>query len=135
MTVPIITHTKLEERRGLLKAENLEKFFAFKARRYAMFRMQTFLDGGASPEAEHFEIAKELEADSESLGGAKSFAIEWDLDPLTGKVIRRDKSVWKVHEEFMARAAVQLVEDKDGNVSSSIAPKKKHKRRAKKDGR
>ena len=54
------------------------------------------------------EIAEHFEKDIEAFGGVKAFAIEWDIHPKTGKVIRRDKSVWQAHEEFMQKAAVNL---------------------------
>lgn len=108
MSVQLIKHEKLEKLRDELKAKDFEKFLEYKAVRYALFRVQTFLNGGCAPKAEHMEIAERYEKDIITLGGIKSFAIDWDINPKSGKVIRRDKSVWQAHEEFMRRAAVQL---------------------------
>ena len=105
---PILKHDKLVELRDKLKASDLQKFLLFKERRYGLFRVQNFLNGGAPPEPEHMEVATMLTDAVKDLGGIKGFAIEWDLHPKTGKVVRRDKSVWKAHDEFMLKAAVQL---------------------------
>lgn len=119
-----VTHKSLEARREKLKEKSLDEFFEFKKKRYALFRMQTFLDGGASPDPEHLEFAKELEKETEELGGVKQFAIIWDLDPLTSKVIIRDKSIWQVHEEYMDKAVTLLAEDEEGNIVAPKAVKK-----------
>lgn len=108
MSIPMVKHDTLEKLRNELKTKDFSKFMTYKEKRYAMFRVQNFLNGGAAPEPEHFEVCSALEDASEELGGAKSFAIEWDIHPKTGKVIRRDKSVWQAHEEYMERAAVPL---------------------------
>jgi len=101
----LMTHETIEARRAKLRNESTEKHLALKARRYAFFRMQNFLEGGTVPEAEHAATVKEVEAEIAPLGGVLEFAKKWDFDPLTGKIISRDRSVWKAHDEFMERAA------------------------------
>lgn len=108
MSIQILKHTTLEKQRDELKAKDFEKFLRYKAVRYALFRVQNNINGGALPEAEHIEIAKKYEDKVSELGGVVSFAIEWDISPKSGKVVRRDKSVWQAHEDFMKKAAVNL---------------------------
>ena len=120
MSVQLVKHKTLEKLRDELKAKDFKKFLKYKAKRYGLFRVQNFLNGGAAPDPEHMEIAKNYESDIESLGGVKAFAIEWDIHPKTSKVIRRDKSVWQAHEEFMLKAAVNL-----SSIDSGEALKKR----------
>ena len=108
MSVQLIKHDTLERLRDEVKAKDFKKFLVYKAKRYAFFRVQNFLNGGCPPMAEHMEIVEAYEKDIACFGGVKGFAILWDLHPKTSKVIRRDKSVWQAHEEFMQRAAVPL---------------------------
>jgi hypothetical protein len=116
-----MTHETLERRREELKLRDVDAFVEFKARRYAMFRIQTFLEGGSAPEAEHMAMGKEVEQQVVSLGGLAGFAKEWDLDALTGKVVARDRSVWDVHEAFMQRVAVPLtLGGRNGGSQSNI---------------
>lgn len=113
----VMTHVKIDERRDKLKEKGLDAFLEFKAKRYALFRVQNFLNGGVMAEKEHLAVAKDLEKEIEPLGGVKQFAITWDLDPLTDKVIKRDMSVWDAHDEFMKRAAVTIGEAPDNTKS------------------
>lgn len=108
MSHQIVTHEKIEERRETLRNTDVDAHLALKARRYALFRVQNFLGGGCIPDPEHIEIAQELEAQTAELGGVLEFAKKWDLDPLTGRVIARDRSVWKAHEQFMQRIAPEI---------------------------
>ena len=107
-SIPIMTHEKIEERREQLKTDDRDKFFELKTVRYALFRMQTFLDGGCMPEAEHVAIAKKLEDDVKGLGGMEAFAKRWDIDPLTSRVVQRDRSVWVAHEQKMDQVANKI---------------------------
>lgn len=100
---PVFKHATLEERRVKLKAESVSKFLKLKARRYAMFRVQNFFEGGARPDPEHVRLADEVAAAVESLGGVREFAKAWDFDPLTGDIVRRDCSVWDAHEKGLNR--------------------------------
>ena len=102
---PIFKHATLEERRIKLKAESVPKFLKLKARRYAMFRVQNFLEGGAPPDPEHVRLASEVADAVESLGGVQEFAKLWDFDPLTGDVVCRDCSVWDAHEKAVQRGS------------------------------
>ena len=122
MGIQLVKHKTLEKLRDELKVKDFEKFLKYKAKRYGLFRVQNFLNGGTVPDPEHMEIAKSYECDVKSLGGVKAFAIEWDIHPKTGKVIRRDKSVWQAHEEFMLRAAVNL----SAIDSGECLPKRAH---------
>lgn len=108
MSLQLMTHETIEARREKLRHESIDKHLALKARRYAFFRMQNFLEGGTVPEAEHAALIKEVEDEIAPLGGVLEFAKSWDFDPLTGKIVRRDRSVWKAHDEFMERAAPEL---------------------------
>lgn len=56
--IPMYTHEKLEELKLQLRTEDRDKFFKLKDIRYALFRMQTFLEGGCMPDKDHAEIAK-----------------------------------------------------------------------------
>lgn len=117
----LMTHETLESRREELKVRDVEAFTAFRARRYAMFRIQTFLEGGSAPEAEHMALGKEVEDDVASLGGLVEFAKRWDLDALTGRVVARDRSVWEVQEALMQRVAVPLtIGDRNGGSQSNL---------------
>jgi len=124
----LMKHETLEQRRDELKARNVDDFLAYKAKRYALFRVQTFLNGGSLAEPEHLQVAKDLESEIGSLGGAKQFAIVWDIDPITGSIVERDKSVWQAHDEVMARAAIQLVTN-DGRLTAPPVTKKRKKKK------
>ena len=100
---PVFKHATLEERRVKLKGENVPKFLKFKARRYAMFRVQNYIEGGARPDPEHVRMAEEVAEAVESLGGVREFAKAWDFDPLTDDIVRRDCSVWDAHERSVNR--------------------------------
>ncbi len=101
-------HETLVHRREQLKGIDLQRFFAFKKTRYALFRVQNFLEGGSAPEGEHMEIANKLEAEVKPYGGLVEFAKRWDIDPLTDAIVLRDRSIWAAHEQFMQHAATQL---------------------------
>lgn len=104
----LMTHEKLEARRNILRSERPADHLALKNKRYAFFRVQNFLEGGSAPEAEHITAVKAVEDEIVSLGGVNGFAKRWDFDPLTGKVVGRDKSIWDAHEEFMKNAAPEI---------------------------
>ena len=103
-----MTHEKLEERREKVRNKDKGKFLTHSQRRYALFRVQNYLLGGASPEPEHLKISKKLEKEVEPLGGILAFAKRWDVDATTGDVVLRDRSVWVAHEQFMDKAAHKL---------------------------
>lgn len=104
----LMTHETILERKERLKERSLGEYLALKARRYAFFRMQNFLGGGSAPDVDHIETIKEIEEQVKPLGGFAKFADSWDIDPLTGKIIKRDRSVWVAHEEYMRKAAIPL---------------------------
>jgi hypothetical protein len=108
MATQIVTHETIEKRRQLLRETDTEAHLALKERRYALFRVQNFLGGGAMADPDHIAVAQELEAETAELGGVAEFAKKWDIDPLTGRVIARDRSVWQAHQEFMRRAAPEF---------------------------
>lgn len=117
----LMTHETLERRREELKVRDVVAFVAFKARRYAMFRIQTFLEGGSAPEAEHMAMGKDIEKEVVSLGGLVEFAKRWDIDALTGNIVARDRSVWDVQEAYMQRVAIPLtIGDSNGGSQSNI---------------
>lgn len=116
----IMKHGTLLTNRDKLKAQNMEGFVLLKAKRYALFRVQNYLNGGAMAEQEHFAIVKELEDEVKPLGGVKQFAITWDIDPLSDRIIKRDMSVWDAHEKEMEKSAVQLSVVTDGNCLPKV---------------
>lgn len=121
----LMKHDTLILRRDELKARSVQDYLAFKAKRYALFRVQTMLNGGANAEPDHLQIASDLESSITDLGGVKQFAIVWDLDPLTEAVIERDKSVWQAHDEVMSRASVQLPVNKGKFTAPPVTRRKK----------
>lgn len=102
------THEDLEESREKLRVSDKDMFLSHKERRYALFRVQNYLNGGSMPEPEHLKYAKDLEEEIEPLGGVLQFAIVWDVDAADGSVVLRDRSVWKAHEQYMEKAARKL---------------------------
>ena len=116
-----MTHEAIELRRENLRNSDTKKHLELKNRRYAMFRMQNFLEGGSAPEAEHVEAYKKIEEDVKPLGGALKFAKKWDFDPATGEIVIRDRSIWKAHEEFMEKAAPTLGSKEAMAMESSIS--------------
>lgn len=123
MAHQIVTHEKLNERREQLRLADVEAHLALKARRYALFRVQNFLAGGCHCDPDHMAIAQELESEVASLGGIAYFARRWDIDPLTGHVVARDRSVWQAHEEFMQRVAPEIGSKEAGAMQAAMRKK------------
>lgn len=123
MAHQIVTHESIEKRRQLLRDTDLDAHLALKVRRYALFRVQNFLGGGAMADPEHVAIAQEVEADVAELGGIQEFAKKWDIDPLTGRVVARDRSVWQAHEEFMRRVAPEIGSREALQMAAAISEK------------
>lgn len=123
MAIQIITHETLEARRDVLRNNDVEAHLALKVRRYALFRVQNFLGGGSIADPEHIEVAQALEKEVAEFGGIAEFACKWDIDPLTNRVVGRDRSVWQAHEEFMQRVAPAIGSREALAMASAISDK------------
>lgn len=109
-----MTHEKFEERRQLLirncrRKDDMQPFLEFRAKRYALFRVQNMLSGGSMAEPEHMELVKHYqESDKVSeLGGIEQFCKTWDIDPLSNEICARD-DIWKKHDEKVIENAEEL---------------------------
>lgn len=124
MSVEFLTHEEISDRRKALigkcrtdallakdeegRVKALAPFTDLKAARYALFRVQNEANGGAVAENKHRRIARKYHK-IKGHDGIKNFAITWDIDPNdTSKIVRRNKSVWQAHNEYMVKVAKPL---------------------------
>jgi len=76
--------------------------------RYACFRVQNELNGGAKADKEHYKIAKKVEK-LDGFGGWKSFAVTWDVStPNPIVLIRRKWSIYEEWDQTLERITVPL---------------------------
>ncbi|NOQ18064.1 MAG: hypothetical protein GQ507_02335 [Dehalococcoidales bacterium] len=91
--------------------------------RYAMFRVQTELEGGNKAEPEHQQFARKI-LKYEGAGQAVDFAKEWDIgrvDP-DFEIVQRLWTIYQEHSQMMNRITVTI---QKGDTAETLA-KKEH---------
>lgn len=65
--------------------------------RYACFRVQNYISGGAKAEKKHITLSKKIEK-LDGFEGWEKFAVTWDISTVTPIVLVKRK--WSVFEEW-----------------------------------
>jgi hypothetical protein len=89
--------------------------------RYALFRVQTELNGGNKAEPEHHKISRKI-LKYEGVGHMLEFAIKWDIGAVAPdfEIVQRLWSIFQEHNQMMNRVAVTI---EKGDTAETLAKK------------
>lgn len=91
--------------------------------RYALFRVQTELEGGNKAEPKYWKIAQKI-MKYEGAGSALEFAKQWDIGAVEPdfEIVQRLWTIYQEHNQMMNRVTVTI---QKGDTAETLA-KKEH---------